>query len=691
MISCLNLIKKEIFILIGVVILCVALAVQICAAPLAGQRGKSLSTEVTVDANQNLGNMPEIFKAGVFEAHENYLPDKGLLYLQRKYFSDLMPGLTTIFVPLWSESFDDFKRKVEHERVLEAALREVKKVISGGGRVLFDLQIMPRWLSSNTVKGEFWRYPPKNYDSWMKLVAYTVNYFYSNGIRGAGYRIWEEVDVAFTRDLKFWNGTKEEFCKLYEYSVRGIRSIDQNAKVTFGLADFNNEILPEMAMCALKKNLPLDYIIWHPFITPPYPYEYERGVEGIRKVLKRAGFDKNARIHAESWNSWLEFGKRDLKKGQPDSRSWERDTEYDAAYAVQTLYAQDAGGVTYHAFFDRVDHSFGLYFQARLVNINQQFFGDWGMLTRDLVIKPVFNAFKALSILSGKGERQTSDRLKTGFDETDFITAIASQTKDKSKIRVLLANYVPPDKLLPKEYGRIKRNKYLQKHYGDAIHPLTACLSRGGSLKDCESLAPEDLKKYFLCIDAGETDKCSALVPEHLRQYIKDTAEYVKQQKQRPKEVVLSFRNIPFRGKASLTTYTIDKDHSNSCRYNKSTEHNATKATCGINGAIDTMTTRARKEAEETARRIVKEHSLLSPKEKEITDSLFYFGGYTLPDGNIIGSSIYVDKINNDPRVSLEGSREFKEIHIDNNGSYKEMIAIQPEGVVLVEITEIKK
>jgi|GEM_PF-2127924 len=686
-----SFIKKEIFVLIGALVIGAVLSEPICAAPLAGQRGKSLSTDVTVDAYQNLGEMPEIFKTGVFEAHENYLSDKGLLYLQEKYFSDLSPGMTTIFVPLWSESFDDFKRKVERERVLEAALREAKKVISGGGRVLFDLQIMPRWLSSNIVKGEFWRYPPKNYDTWMRLVAYTVNYFYSNGVRGAGYRIWEEVDVAFTKDLKFWNGTKEEFCKLYEYSVRGIRSVDPNAKVTFGLADYNNEILSILARYVTSKDLPLDYIIWHPFITPPYPHEYEHGVEGIKKVLKRSGLNKNVAIHAESWNSWLEFGKPDLKKGQPDSRSRERDSEYNAAYTVQTLYAQDAGGVTYHAFFDRIDHSYGLYLQAGLIDKNQQFFGDWGMFTKDLVIKPVFNAFRALSLLSGKEEQQTSSRLKAEFDETDFITAIASQTKDKSKMRVLLVNYIPPDKLLTKEYGRKKQNKYLQRHYGDAINPLTACLSKGGSLKDCESLAPEDLKTYFSCINAGEKDKCSALMPEHLHQFIQDTTEYMKQQKQRPKEIVLSLKNIPFSGKASLTVYTVDKDHSNSCRYNKSTERKSTGTECGVNGTIDTMITQARKEAEDITRRIVKEHSTLSPKMKEIGESLFYFGRYTLPDGKVIKNSIYIDKINNDPRVSLEGSKQIREISIDKSGSYSETIAIQPEGVMLVELAEVKK
>ena len=65
------------------------------------------------------------------------------------------------------------------------------------------------------------------------------------------------------------------------------------------------------------------------------------------------------------------------------------------------------------------------------------------MVTRDLVIKPVYNAFRTVSILSGKIENQTPFRLQANFKEDSLIIAIASQSKEKNKVRVLLSNFIP--------------------------------------------------------------------------------------------------------------------------------------------------------------------------------------------------------------------------------------------------------
>ena len=300
--------------------------------------------EITVDVSDSLGKMPEIFKAGVYKVNEEFLMKGAANYLHYKYYSDLLPGMTTITIPMHAESFDEFKRKVEKEGVLLPQLEEAKRIMKEGGRVLFDLQMMPRWLSSNLVKGEFWRYPPKNYDKWKDLVAFTTDYLYENGAKDAAYRIWEEVDASLTKDLKFWNGTKNEFYKLYKYSVQGIRSVDADAGITFGNANAYSEILYGMIDFTAKNKLPLNYILYHPFGVPPYTADYQAVVKNIRSHLVKAGLDKNTPIHAESWNSWLNMGRPDLKYGQPDERSYERDTEYDAAFAIQTLYSQDAGG-----------------------------------------------------------------------------------------------------------------------------------------------------------------------------------------------------------------------------------------------------------------------------------------------------------------------------------------------------------
>lgn len=665
-----------------------------CSAGLAPESEKRLRTGVTIDAAENMGDMPVIFRAGVFEhPAEAAIPPAGRKYLKRKFFSDLSPGMTTIAIPLLEgDSFDDFKRLVEKEGILRSAVEEAKMVSAGGGKVLFDLQMMPAWLSSKRAsqKGDYFRYPPRNYDTWKQLVTYITGYLYGNGIRGAGYRIWEEVDIGLTRDLSFWYGSTDDFCRLYEYSARGIRSVDPDAKVTFGLSGYSNDILPAVARCVSRKDLPLDYVIWHPFRTAPYSHEYEYDVRTINKTLKDAGVKRHAGVHAESWNSWLAFGRPNLPNGWPDERSTERDTEYNAAFAAQSLYALDGGGVEGQSFFSRVDFSYMNFPGSGVIAGGQQFYGDFGMFTRDLVIKPVFNSFRAISLLSGGKEHQAVSRIRTDFDETDFITAVSTATKDKKKVRVLLSNYVPPDTFIPKIYRKRKQSRYFHERYGEELDPMTACLSAGKTMKDCSSRAPKDLRPFLTCIADSEADKCVSELPEHVVQFMKDYDEFIRQQKERPKEVTVNFKNLPFTGKALITTYTIDKARSNSCRYNKRTEARPTGSDCGINGAVDTAVRQARREAEEAAQAIVKKHPTLSPKMSDISDALFYIGEYTAPDGREIKTSISVDAINNDPNVSLEGSRHMKEVTIEKSGSYRGTIPVQPNSVVLIEVEEAR-
>jgi hypothetical protein len=648
--------------------------------------------EITVDVSDSLGKMPEIFKAGVYKVNEEFLTKGARNYLHHKFLSDLLPGMTTITIPLHAESFVVFKRKVEKEGILLPQLEEAKRIMKEGGRILFDFQMMPRWLSSNLVKGEFWRYPPKNYDKWKDLVAFTTDYLYENGAKDAEYRIWEEVDASLTKDLKFWNGTKNEFYKLYKYSVQGIRSVDADAGITFGNANAYSEILYGMIDFTAKNKLPLDYILYHPFGVPPYTADYQAVVKNIRSHLVKAGLDKNTPIHAESWNSWLNMGRPDLKYGQPDERSYERDTEYDAAFAIQTLYSQDAGGITYQSFFSRVDPQYRRYRGSGLVDTNQQFYGDWGMFTRDMVIKPVYNAFQMLSILSGKKEHLTTDRLKVIFDEKDYVTGIASQSRNRETVRILLAHNIEftPDRA--KYYKRHLKDKYFsrysKKHYGDTMQPLELCV-RKSSLAECIAKLPQDIQPYMRCVTERKKGKCRNLAPKHMLRFDQIITGYLQHSGDSPKEVILDLKALPFKGRAILTTYTIDGDRSNSCRYNKRTERYPTPDMCGVNGDIDNMVREARAGAVDRASKVVRQFPSLQNEKKKIVDSLFYFGKYTMPDGKTAGNTMWIDKINNNPNVSLEGSRQTKKIVIRESGSLREMITLQPYGVVLIELSKM--
>lgn len=652
-----------------------------------------VTVEITVDASKSRGEMPALFRTGMFENEERRLPQQGLTYLRHKFFTEQLPGMTTIIIPLWSESFEAYRYMVERKGLLLPAVLEAKKVLSGGGRALFDLQIMPRWLSSNPGSSIFWRYPPRDYDEWKRLIAYTVDYLRNSGAQDADYRIWEEVDTGLTKDLRFWNGTNEEFYKLYSYSVNAIKSVDSDARITFGNAYAYSNILQGMITYTGRNRLPLDYIIFHPFRTPPYTGDYKDVVKYIREQLKNSGLNEKTPIYTGSWNSWIEFGKPDLPGGQPNARSPERDSEYNAAYVIQTLSAQDAAGIAYHSFFARIDHSYGIYIDAGMTDRGQQFYGGWGIFSRDLIIKPVYNAFRLLSIVSGKEERQVSDRLQVSFDEHNFVTALASRTKDNRTVRVLLAHNVdvPVDRAdaFIKRMDDIYKKRYTKKHYGNTLDPFTLCKKKGNPVAQCIPLLPLDLQPLFGCLVQGQGEKCIPVTPVHLREFGQAVKRYLQQYNRYPEEVNITIENIPFRGNALLTMYRIDKSHSNSCRYNKKTELKPTEDVCGVHGDIDDMVREARAEAVNRASAVVRQFPSLQSRKGKIADRLFYFGTYTMPDGKKAASTLWIDKINNNPNVSLEGSRQTKHITISESGSLREMITLQPYGVVLVELSKM--
>ena len=90
------------------------------------------------------------------------------------------------------------------------------------------------------------------------------------------------------------------------------------------------------------------------------------------------------------------------------------------------------------------------------------------------------------------------------------------------------------------------------------------------------------------------------------------------------------------------------------------------------------------------ASKVVKQFPSLQNEKNGIIDSLFYSGMYTMPDGKTARNTIWIDKINSDPHISLEGSKQVKKIIISERGSLKEMITVPPLGVALVELSKMQ-
>jgi len=119
-----------------------------------------------------------------------------------------------------------------------------------------------------------WSYPPTNYDEWSELVYQWVRHL-ADRYGPAELAKWE-WEVWNEPDIFYWHGTRDEYFKLYDYTVAAVRRALPMARVggpaTTGpasprAAEFLREFLAHCAdgpnYATGKKEVPLDFISFH--------------------------------------------------------------------------------------------------------------------------------------------------------------------------------------------------------------------------------------------------------------------------------------------------------------------------------------------------------------------------------------------------------------------------------------------
>ena len=153
-------------------------------------------------------------------------------------------------------------------------------------RPLVELGFMPKALSSHpdpyhigwplkAGEVEGWSFPPKNYKRWQELsrqvAAHMAARYGAEKVATWYWEVWNEPNGKY-----YWKGTEEEYNKLYDYAVAGVRQAIPNARVggpaTTGPSPQGNasQYLQEfLAHCATHKSeatggpIPLDFISFH--------------------------------------------------------------------------------------------------------------------------------------------------------------------------------------------------------------------------------------------------------------------------------------------------------------------------------------------------------------------------------------------------------------------------------------------
>jgi|HubBroStandDraft_6_1064221.scaffolds.fasta_scaffold00336_7 xylan 1,4-beta-xylosidase len=340
-----------------------------------------------------------------------------------------------------------------------------------GIRPLVEIGFMPEALSTNPqpYRHDFprvpvsdiytgWAYPPKDYGKWSELAFQFVQHLRERyGDAEAKTWLWE---VWNEPDISYWKGTREEYFKLYDFTVEAVLRALPGARIggpdstgpgNPNAADFLRAFLEH---CAHQKNYAtggvgsrLDFISFHPKGSPTWQDDHVQ--MGISRQL--AAIEQGFKITA-SFPEWRQtpiiLGESDPEgcaacsaKDHPQN-SYRNGSLY-GAYTVEVLnHVLELARQQRVNFLGAVTWAFEFE--------DQPYFAGFRELATNGVDKPVLNAFRMLGLLgnervkvSSSGGLATDDVVRNGVRAVPDINAIAAR-KDR-EIEILVWNYHDDD------------------------------------------------------------------------------------------------------------------------------------------------------------------------------------------------------------------------------------------------------
>ena len=299
--------------------------------------------------------------------------------------------------------------------------------------------------------------PPKDYAVWGELVRkYTEHLVQRYGKEKVStwyFEVWNEPDIAY------WHATPEEYFKLYDYSVAGVRAALPDAivggpastgpasdKASTFLDSFLKHCMNDKS-AADGKPIPLDFISFHPKGRPTVVDGHVR--MGLSNELKAAG--EGFRIVAK-YPKYIHLPII-LSEADPEgcaacsmkvnpSNAYRNDTLYPTytAAAIKGLFAlQDRYKVNLISML-----SWSFEFE------DKEHFEGFRTLATNGVDKPVINVFRMAGLMSGQrvntsstGQVPLDDILSSGVRQTPDVDAFA--TRADHEAAVMLWNYHDDD------------------------------------------------------------------------------------------------------------------------------------------------------------------------------------------------------------------------------------------------------
>src|ERR1700742_1411709 len=341
-------------------------------------------------------------------------------------------------------------------------------------RPMVELGFMPKALSTHPDpyhigwplkpgEVEGWSFPPKDYKRWQELnrqvAAHMVERYGKETVSTWYWEVWNEPDGRY-----YWKGTEDEYNKLYDYAVAGVRQAIPNARVggpaTTGpgpqgkASEYLRNFLDH---CATDKSLatggpiPLDFISFH--------------VKGRPNVVDghvQMGLDhelNNAAVGFSIVRRFPQFRKLPIILSEADPEG--------CAACSARLYPPNAyrNGPLYPSYtaaamkglFELADRDhvnlLGMLTWAFMFE-GKPYFDGYRTLATNGVNKPILNFFRMAGLMRGNrvaavssGAASLDSILAHGVRQAPDIDALA--TSSQGEAAVLLWNYYDDDVAAP--------------------------------------------------------------------------------------------------------------------------------------------------------------------------------------------------------------------------------------------------
>ena len=296
-----------------------------------------------------------------------------------------------------------------------------------------------------------WAYPPKDYARWSDLarawVTHCVDRYGRAEVEQWYWQVWNEPNIGY------WQGTPEEFRKLHDYAIEGVRRALPTARVggpdTAGhggpfMRAFLDHVLRGTNHATGRIGTPIDFVSFHAKGQPSFVDGHVR--MGIANQL--ATIDEGLRVIT----SYPELRRLPIVIGESDPDGCAACQGVQLGYRNTTMYSSytAASVARLHDLAERHGANLEGALTWAFEFENQPYFAGFRALATNGIDLPVLNVFRAFSRMGGERIAVTSDAavpltaiLGSGVRDRPDVAALAS--RDGSRVTVLVWHYHDDD------------------------------------------------------------------------------------------------------------------------------------------------------------------------------------------------------------------------------------------------------